>query len=103
MSEDTSPKRQQGIASPWLRSHYPRGKLTIRNMSHHLSRRNPMKRILGLLTAVVLLAPATGRAAEVKAMDISIKSGEEDIKAYLAMPDGKGPFPGIVVIQEFWG
>jgi carboxymethylenebutenolidase len=34
---------------------------------------------------------------------IQIKSGDEQINAYLAKPSGKGPFPGIVVIHEWWG
>jgi carboxymethylenebutenolidase len=25
------------------------------------------------------------------------------VPGYLALPDGKGPFPGVVVIQEWWG
>jgi carboxymethylenebutenolidase len=47
---------------------------------------------------------ATGAAAaEVKTMDITLKSGDEEIKGFLAEPEGKGPFPAIVVIQEWWG
>jgi carboxymethylenebutenolidase len=42
-------------------------------------------------------------AAEIKSADIMIKSGDEQIKAFLAEPVGEGPFPGIVVIQEWWG
>jgi carboxymethylenebutenolidase len=43
-------------------------------------------------------------------MAITIKSGNEDVKAFVAMPGegrttqkGKGPFPGILVIHEWWG
>jgi carboxymethylenebutenolidase len=54
---------------------------------------------LGLL---VLAAPVQAQL-QVKTMDITIKSGDEEIKAFLAVPEGKGPFPGIVVIQEWWG
>jgi carboxymethylenebutenolidase len=57
-----------------------------------------------LLAAVLLLALAAAPAlAEVKTMDITFKSGEEEIKGFLAEPEGSGPFPGIVVIQEWWG
>lgn len=34
---------------------------------------------------------------------VSYSSGSEKVQAYLAMPTGKGPFPAIVVIHEWWG
>jgi carboxymethylenebutenolidase len=35
--------------------------------------------------------------------DVSYKSGDETVKAILYTPAGSGPFPGIVVIHEWWG
>ena len=34
---------------------------------------------------------------------VTFKSGSEDASAFLVTPEGKGPFPGVVVIQEWWG
>lgn len=60
-----------------------------------------MKQLLACIGALLVLAsPALG---QVKTSMITIKSGDEDIKAFLATPEGKGPFPAIVVIQEWWG
>jgi carboxymethylenebutenolidase len=63
-----------------------------------------LHRTLGFLAVVALLLvlPAAS-AAEVKGKMITFKSGEEEIKGFLAEPEGKGPFPAIVVIQEWWG
>jgi carboxymethylenebutenolidase len=63
-----------------------------------------MRRVLGFCTAGLLLALAASPAfAAAKTMDITFKSGDEEIKGFLAVPEGKGPFPGVVVIQEWWG
>ena len=35
--------------------------------------------------------------------EVSYKSGDEIVKGILYTPEGKGPFPGIVVIHEYWG
>ena len=35
--------------------------------------------------------------------DVSYKSGDDTVKGVLYAPSGKGPFPGIVVIHEWWG
>ncbi len=34
---------------------------------------------------------------------VSYKSGEETVSGFLVTPEGKGPFPAIVVIHEWWG
>jgi carboxymethylenebutenolidase len=63
-----------------------------------------MRRTLGLATALALLVLGTTAArADVKTSDITFKSGDAEVKGFLAEPEGKGPFPAIVVIQEWWG
>lgn len=58
-----------------------------------------MKRFwLPVLTILVLAAPL--RADEQR---VSFKSGAEDAWALLVTPEGKGPFPGVIVIHEWWG
>jgi carboxymethylenebutenolidase len=34
---------------------------------------------------------------------VSYKSGDESVASFLVTPEGKGPFPGVIVIQEWWG
>jgi carboxymethylenebutenolidase len=35
--------------------------------------------------------------------NVTFKSGGENASGFLATPAGKGPFPAVVVIQEWWG
>jgi len=61
-------------------------------------------RVVGLLLAGTALGVLAGPAfAEVKTMEVKLKSGDEEFVAFVAEPEGKGPFPAVVVIQEFWG
>jgi carboxymethylenebutenolidase len=62
-----------------------------------------MRRTLVALTAVLLFAPSGLTAAEVKTSTVKFKSGDGEASGFLAVPEGKGPFPAIVVIQDFFG
>lgn len=54
--------------------------------------------------AVVLtLVAALGSAADKSSKSVSYPSGAETVTGYLALPDGAGRKPAIVVIQEWWG
>ena len=58
-----------------------------------------MKKSYALLLIVVLASSAF--AAEGKS--VSYKSGDETVQGILYMPAGKGPFPAVIVIHEWWG
>ena len=62
-----------------------------------------MKKItVVLLTTLFVLAfPSASFAADGKS--VSYKSGDETVQAMLYTPAGKGPFPAIIVIHEYWG
>jgi carboxymethylenebutenolidase len=51
--------------------------------------------------ALTLLCPMSTFAATSK--NVSYKSGGDTVQAVLYAPEGKGPFPGLVVIHEYWG
>jgi carboxymethylenebutenolidase len=50
-----------------------------------------------------VLALFTQAALAGTSKDVTYKSGDETVKGILYTPEGKGPFPGIIVIHEFWG
>jgi carboxymethylenebutenolidase len=51
----------------------------------------------------ILLLLAAVPAGAVTSKVVSYKSGNETVKAILYIPDGKGPFPAVIVIHEWWG
>ena len=58
-----------------------------------------MKKFLIALALLLIAIPAF--AADGKT--VSYKSGDETVQAQLYTPAGKGPFPAIIVIHEYWG
>src|ERR1700722_16532249 len=60
------------------------------------------------ISAVVLLAVCVAVAALLaavppKTQTVQIKSGDEMINGFLALPDTPGRDPAVVVIHEWWG
>ncbi len=58
-----------------------------------------MKKVLALAVLGLLVA-ATAPAAE---QTVTFKSGTEQASGFLVTPEGKGPFPALVVVPEWWG
>ena len=54
-----------------------------------------------VLALAVLLAATSAFAADGK--NVSYKSGDETVQGILYTPAGKGPFPALIVIHEWWG
>lgn len=50
---------------------------------------------------MVLASNAKGDIANVST--VKYKSGDEEVAGILALPSGKGPFPAIILIHEWWG
>jgi carboxymethylenebutenolidase len=59
-----------------------------------------MKKAL-LLTFVFLVASISALAADTKT--VTYKSGDETVSGVLYAPQGKGPFPALIVVHEWWG
>jgi carboxymethylenebutenolidase len=61
-------------------------------------------KIFGTLAALFSVAFALGSHANpAKTETVSYKSGDETVSGFLALPDGGGKHPALVVIHEWWG
>lgn len=58
-----------------------------------------MTKMLGFVLTIVCAISAFAGTSKT----VSYKSGDETVQAVLNTPDGKGPFPALVVIHEWWG
>jgi carboxymethylenebutenolidase len=54
-----------------------------------------------LCLVFTLLCALSAFAATSKS--VSYKSGDDTVQALIYTPEGKGPFPGVLVIHEWWG
>jgi carboxymethylenebutenolidase len=61
-----------------------------------------MAHVATFLSLVLCFAAASLAVAQ-NAETVSYKSGDETVKAYLALPAGGGKHPAIIVIHEWWG
>ena len=59
-----------------------------------------MKKVL-LLVSILVFTASSLFAAEGK--PVSYQSGDETVQGVLYTPAGKGPFPALIVIHEWWG
>ena len=57
----------------------------------------------GLLASVVLGLVVWGASAQAAEQAVQYPSGSETVSGLLVTPEGKGPFPGLVLIHEWWG
>jgi carboxymethylenebutenolidase len=62
-----------------------------------------MKSLLFSLLSASLLLAFSFPAFAAEAKTVTYKSGDENVSGMLCTPAGKGPFPGLIVIHEYWG
>lgn len=64
-----------------------------------------MKRLLafGTVAGLLLCGVLLVRGGAVKTETVSYPSGTETVSGYLAMPEGGGKHPAVIVIHEWWG
>jgi carboxymethylenebutenolidase len=64
-----------------------------------------IRRVLlpAVFLALLLCSGSLLSAAAANTQTVSYKSGDETVNGYLALPDGGGKHPAIIVIHEWWG
>ncbi|MGD0566868.1 MAG: dienelactone hydrolase family protein [Candidatus Sulfotelmatobacter sp.] len=62
-----------------------------------------MRKAFVLLLSVSIAAVCVSTCFAADSKSVSYKSGDETVQALLYTPPGKGPFPAIIVIHEWWG
>lgn len=61
-----------------------------------------MRRIVAVVSALLAFATLAS-AQDIRTMNVRYPSGSDTVSAYLAMPEGAGLHPALIVIHEWWG
>lgn len=61
------------------------------------------KSAFSLVVFALLIGSVSPLFAAVKTETVTYKSGDETVSGYIALPDGGGKHPAIIVIHEWWG
>ncbi len=61
-----------------------------------------MRRIYLIVTALLAFSSLAG-AQSIRTMNVNYLSGKDTVAAYLALPEGSGRHPALIVIHEWWG
>jgi carboxymethylenebutenolidase len=59
--------------------------------------------LFAVLVSIMVCSLALPSSAAVKTETVSFKSGNDTVNGYLALPEGGGKHPAIIVIHEWWG
>jgi carboxymethylenebutenolidase len=59
--------------------------------------------LLAVLLSLLLCSTAMLSTATVNTQTVSFQSGDETVSGFLALPEGTGKHPAIIVIHEWWG
>jgi carboxymethylenebutenolidase len=62
-----------------------------------------MKKIVAVVFATLFALTFASASLGADGKSVSYTSGDETVQAMLYTPPGKGPFPAIIVIHEYWG
>jgi len=65
--------------------------------------KNLVALLLVSLSVTALVVSLSGSALAADGKSVSYKSGDETVSGMLYTPAGKGPFPALIVIHEWWG
>lgn len=62
-----------------------------------------MKRAIFALAAALAMTAVPFSPAAAAEQTVTFKSGTDTVSGFLVTPEGKGPFPAVLVIHEWWG
>src|SRR5436190_517199 len=92
------PARSSRIADGVSGPAYPGESRDPLRWSNFAQEKPSMKHFL-TIASLLLVASASFASEET----VSFKSGTDNVSAFLAKPDGPGPFPAVIVLHEWWG
>ncbi|MCL4538374.1 MAG: dienelactone hydrolase family protein [Bacteroidetes bacterium] len=61
-----------------------------------------MMRMYAVVSALLAFA-SLASAQNIRTMNVTYQSGKDTVSAYMAMPEGSGKHPALIVIHEWWG